>query len=68
MFDPDNLHDAYRAIRATLDDREALAAWEANIRENFKPTAWSASASALLAGLFPPSVEAGAEIADLCEG
>jgi glycosyltransferase involved in cell wall biosynthesis len=50
-FDPDNLHDAYAAIRATIDDRPGLAAWEATIRRDFKPTPWTATVEAILAGL-----------------
>jgi glycosyltransferase involved in cell wall biosynthesis len=68
MFDPDNLHDAYRTIRAMIEDRAGLAAWEAQIKRDFRPVPWSASARALLDGLFPPEVKTGAEMAGLCEG
>ena len=50
-FDPDNLHDAYRAIREVIDDPAALAQWEAQVRREFQPVSWSATADALLAGL-----------------
>ena len=49
--DPDNLHDAYRVVRATLDDRAALAAWQARIVREFRPVAWSTTAAAILDGL-----------------
>jgi len=66
-FDPDNLHDAYRAIREAIDDPAGLARWEAQVRREFKPVPWSATADALLSALdhpmAPPDEEA--EIAPL---
>jgi len=66
-FDPDNLHDAYRAIREVIDDPAGLARWEAQVRREFKPIPWSATADALLSALdhpmAPPDEEA--EIAPL---
>lgn len=53
-FDPDDLHDAEGAIRAALADRAALAAWEAQVRREFRPTPWSASAEAVLVALTGP--------------
>jgi len=50
-FDPDNLHEAYAMIRAVIDDRDDLARWEAQVRREFKPVPWSASADAILARL-----------------
>jgi glycosyltransferase involved in cell wall biosynthesis len=50
-FDPDNLHEAYAAIRAVIDDRADLAAWEAQVQREFKPVPWSATVDALLDGL-----------------
>ncbi len=50
-FDPDNLHDAYSALRAVVDDPKGLAAWEAEVKRDFKPVLWSETADALLAGL-----------------
>jgi glycosyltransferase involved in cell wall biosynthesis len=47
-FDPDNLHDAYRAIRSVIDDREGLARWEEQVRREFRPVPWSATAQAIL--------------------
>ncbi len=54
-FDPDNLHDAYTAIRAVVTDRAGLARWEAQIRREFRPVPWSATVDALLAALDPPA-------------
>ncbi len=54
MLDPDNLHDAYAALRAVLDDRALLAAWQRDVVANFKPVPWSVTARALLAGLGHP--------------
>ena len=53
-FDPDNLHDAYRAIREVVEDPAGLARWEAQVRREFKPVSWSVTAEALLAGLDHP--------------
>jgi len=50
-FDPDNMLEAYAAIRAVIDDRADLAHWEAQVRRDFKPVPWSATVDALLAGL-----------------
>jgi glycosyltransferase involved in cell wall biosynthesis len=51
MFDPDNLHDAYRVIRQTIEDRADLASWEAKVRREFMPVPWSATVDAILTGL-----------------
>lgn len=53
-FDPDNLHDAYAAIRAALEDRAGLASWEAQVRREFRPVPWAVTVEALLAGLDHP--------------
>lgn len=50
-FDPDNLHDAYRVIRATIEDADGLRAWEARVRREFRAVPWRASAAAILAGV-----------------
>jgi glycosyltransferase involved in cell wall biosynthesis len=54
-FDPDNLHDAYRAIREVIEDPKDLKRWEARVRREFEPVSWSTTAEALLAGLNHPS-------------
>jgi glycosyltransferase involved in cell wall biosynthesis len=57
-FDPDNLHDAYRIIRQTIEDRPGLARWEAEVRREFRPVPWSATVAAILRGLqFSPKIE-----------
>ena len=48
-FDPDNLNDALAALCAVLDDPAGLAAWEARVRAEFRPTPWSQTAAELLA-------------------
>lgn len=50
-FDPDNLHDALRAIRPLITDPATLAAWGEEVRHGFRPVAWQASAETILAGL-----------------
>lgn len=52
-FDADNLHDAVAAVRALLDHPEELVAWQARIRDEFRPVPWSASAAWLMAALLP---------------
>jgi len=47
-FDPDNLNDAYAAIRNVIEDRAGLALWEEQVRRDFKPIPWSATVDALL--------------------
>jgi len=53
-FDPDNLHDAVRAVREVLDDPAALGAWRTEIQQNFRPASWSESAAATLRILRAP--------------
>jgi glycosyltransferase involved in cell wall biosynthesis len=50
-FDPDNLHDAFEAIRDVILDPRDLARWEDQVRREFRPVPWTASAEALLAAL-----------------
>jgi len=40
-------------IRGVLDDPAGLAAWEADIRRDYRPVPWSASADAVMAALVP---------------
>ena len=47
-FNPDDLGDAVRVIRATITDRDDLAAWEVRVRQDFRPVAWDDSARAIL--------------------
>lgn len=48
IFDPDNLHSAYTAVRAVIEDREGLTRWTAQVREAFRPVPWSVAADALM--------------------
>jgi glycosyltransferase involved in cell wall biosynthesis len=50
-FDPDNMNEAYAMIRNVIEDRAALACWEAQIQREFKPVAWSATVATLLSSL-----------------
>lgn len=55
-FDPDNLHDAIRAVRALLDNPQAIAEWRNDIRRNFRnPPSWKDSAAATLEILGHPA-------------
>lgn len=55
-FDPENLHDATARIRAAIEDRADLAAWEARVRREFCPVGWSDAAETIAATLraLPP--------------
>jgi len=55
-FDPGDTRGCREAVAALLDDREALAAWRAEIRARFRPTPWSATAKAILDAV--PGVQA----------
>ena len=50
-FDPENVAEATRVIRATIEDRAGLAAWEEQVRREFRPVTWAAAADALIATL-----------------
>ena len=50
-FDPTNLNDACRLIRATIEDDAGLAAWQQDVQRSFRPVSWGETASAVLAGL-----------------
>ena len=50
-FDPENIAEATRVIRETIEDRAALAAWEQRIASEFSPVAWDVSAQALIGAL-----------------
>ena len=48
-FDPENLDDAYRAVRAIIDDRAGLEAWRAEVRRDYRHTPWEETADSILA-------------------
>jgi glycosyltransferase involved in cell wall biosynthesis len=54
-FDPDNLHDAVRIVRATIEDRDGLEAWRTEIAREFTPVPWSETAAATLRLLRQPA-------------
>ena len=66
MFDPDDLHDAYSKIRAAIEDRDGLAAWEDQVRQGYRPVPWSASADAIMVGLFGKAETGRPGTEDLC--
>ncbi len=47
-FDPVDLNDATRVIRATIEDRAGLALWQEQVRRSFRPVPWTETADALL--------------------
>ena len=50
-FDPNNTSEAFDVIRATIEDRQGLQAWQQRIDREFRPVPWSRSANAVLAAL-----------------
>jgi glycosyltransferase involved in cell wall biosynthesis len=50
-FDPENLAEATAVIRAAIEDRTGLAAWEDQVRREFHARPWAEAADALLAAL-----------------
>jgi glycosyltransferase involved in cell wall biosynthesis len=50
-FDPENGADAYRVIRAAIEDPDDLVAWRAHIAREFRPVLWEASARAIVEAL-----------------
>ncbi len=53
-FDPFDVTDATRVIRATIEDRPGLAAWQAEVVHGFRPVGWDATATALVAAIDAP--------------
>ncbi len=47
-FDPDSVTDAYRVLRDAIANKEALAAWQAEVARSFKPVSWTQSAACIL--------------------
>ncbi len=47
-IDPDNVTDACRVIRETIEDQAGLRQWRERVRREFRPVPWSASARAVL--------------------
>ena len=50
-FDPLNVRSGVLSVRRLLEQPENLAAWQAQIRRDHRPTPWSATARAVVAGL-----------------
>ncbi|WP_408873897.1 glycosyltransferase family 4 protein [Gluconobacter roseus] len=47
-FDPENLDEACRVVRDTIEDRPGLKKWQEEVRTEFKPVPWERSADAIL--------------------
>jgi glycosyltransferase involved in cell wall biosynthesis len=47
-FDPEDVAEATRVIRATIEDRDGLHAWEERVRREFRPVSWEEAAASLL--------------------
>jgi len=47
-LDADSASDAYRVIRAVIDDPDGLRAWQAEVARGFSPVAWRETAAAIL--------------------
>jgi glycosyltransferase involved in cell wall biosynthesis len=59
-FDPEDVGNALRIIRATIEDDEGLAAWEAQVMREFRRVPWAESAHEVMRYLQPeqPSMAA----------
>ncbi len=57
MLDPYDLNDATRVIHEILSDRDALADWQEQVRNNFVPVPWTRSADAILGRLSAEAVD-----------
>jgi glycosyltransferase involved in cell wall biosynthesis len=55
-FDPEDVGDALRVIRATIEDVDGLAAWGAQVAREFRPVPWENSAREVMRHLQPDSV------------
>jgi glycosyltransferase involved in cell wall biosynthesis len=47
-FDPENLADAYNVIRAAIEDRAGLSAWQEQVVREFRPVSWDETATAIV--------------------
>ncbi len=63
-FDPFDLNDATRAIRAAIEDPAGLASWQDEVRRDFRPIGWDRTARALLAALDVRDAPGGASSGD----
>jgi glycosyltransferase involved in cell wall biosynthesis len=50
-FDPEDVGDALRVIRATIEDAPGLAAWETRVVRDFRPVTWHETARAIIGQL-----------------
>jgi glycosyltransferase involved in cell wall biosynthesis len=48
-FDPEDVGAAHRAVAGLLDEPGAIAAWQDQVRRQFRPRSWQAAAQAVLA-------------------
>ena len=52
-FDPEDVGSAHRAVAAVLDQPGAIAAWQAEVRLQFRPRSWHDAARTILAECTP---------------
>ena len=52
-FDPENTEDAYRTIRAVIEDPEGLEVWRARVAREFCHVPWDCTADAILSACAP---------------
>jgi glycosyltransferase involved in cell wall biosynthesis len=67
-FDPENVADALRVIRAIVEDEDGLAAWEAKVVREFRPVSWKDSAREVMRHLQPPTAPRVITVADAPAG
>ncbi len=59
-FDPENTAEAYEVIRYAVETPEETQAWAEQVRREFRPVTWAASARGVLRALGLPTIEADA--------
>jgi glycosyltransferase involved in cell wall biosynthesis len=57
-FDPENLDDAYRVVRAVIEDPAGLEAWRERVVREFRHVPWAQTADAILAACQWPGTPA----------
>jgi glycosyltransferase involved in cell wall biosynthesis len=63
-FDPETLDDAYRAVRAVIDDPAGLEAWRDEVRRLYRHMPWEETADAILAHCLAGADQPAARVAE----
>jgi glycosyltransferase involved in cell wall biosynthesis len=63
-FDPDDMQDAYRTIRAVIEDRDGLDVWRRHVQSCFQPVPWDRTADTILAACLEAAARTDAPAAE----